>query len=252
MGNKRLIPCLDVKGGRVVKGVKFGDLRDAGDPVAMAAEYEAAGADELVFLDISATVERRKTMVNLVKQVAEQVSIPFTVGGGIRKLDDISNLLQAGADKVSVGSAAVDNPELVTDAAKKFGKGRIVAAIDARQTEPGRWEALTHGGTRGAGVDAVSWAQEMEKRGAGEILLTSFDRDGTKDGYDLELTQAVSEAVNIPVVASGGAGNLEHLYQGVTTGKADAALAASIFHYREYTIRDAKQYLAERGVSVRL
>ena len=252
MGNKRLIPCLDVKGGRVVKGVKFGDLRDAGDPVAMAAEYEAAGADELVFLDISATVERRKTMVNLVKQVAEQVSIPITVGGGIRSIEDISELLHSGADKVSLGTVAVEKPELITAAAEKFGKGCLVVAIDACQMAPGRWEALTHGGSKGTGVEAVAWAQEMEKRGAGEILLTSFDRDGTREGYDLELTRAISEAVQIPVIASGGAGNLEHLYQGVITGKADAVLAASIFHYREYTIREAKEYLAERGVPVRL
>lgn len=252
MSNKRLIPCLDVKGGRVVKGVKFGDLRDAGDPVAMAAEYEAAGADELVFLDISATVEGRKTMVNLVEQVAEQVSIPFTVGGGIKSIEDISELLHTGADKVSLGTAAVKNPELITATAEKFGKGCLVAAIDARQMASGRWEALSYGGSRGTGVDAVAWAQEMERRGAGEILLTSFDRDGTKDGYDLELIRAISEAVQIPVIASGGAGNLEHLYQGVIIGKADAVLAASIFHYQEYTIREAKEYLAERGVPVRL
>lgn len=252
MSNKRLIPCLDVKGGRVVKGVKFGDLRDAGDPVAMAAEYEAAGADELVFLDISATVEGRKTMVNLVKQVAEQVSIPFTVGGGVTGIEDISELLHSGADKVSLGTAAVKKPELITAAAQKFGKGCLVAAIDARQVASGRWEALSHGGSRVTGVDAIAWAQEMERRGAGEILLTSFDRDGTKDGYDLEFIRAISEAVQIPVIASGGAGKLEHLYQGITTGKADAVLAASIFHYRKYTIREAKEYLAERGVPVRL
>lgn len=252
MGIKRIIPCLDVKDGRVVKGIKFGDLRDAGDPVAMAVEYEAQGADELVFLDITATIEGRKTMVDLVKQVADNISIPFTVGGGIRTLDDISALLEAGADKVSLGTAAVKNPALVTEAAREFGQGRIVAAIDARRTAEGKWETLTHGGAESTGVDAVSWAQEMEKRGAGEILLTSFDRDGTKDGYDLELTRAVSEAVQIPVIASGGAGNLEHIYQGVTIGKADGALAASIFHHREYTIREVKEYLAERGVSVRL
>ena len=252
MGIKRIIPCLDVKEGRVVKGIKFGDLRDAGDPVAMAVEYEAQGADELVFLDITATIEGRKTMVHLVKQVADNISIPFTVGGGIRTLDDISALLEAGADKVSLGTAAVKNPDLVIEAAREFGRGRIVAAIDARRTAAGKWETLTHGGTESAGVDAVSWAQEMEKRGAGEILLTSFDRDGTKDGYDLELTRAVSETVQIPVIASGGAGKLEHIYQAVTIGKADGALAASIFHYREYTIREVKEYLAERGVSVRL
>lgn len=235
MCNKRLIPCLDVKGGRVVKGVKFGDLRDAGDPVAMAAEYEAAGADELVFLDISATVEGRKTMVNLVKQLAEHVSIPFTVGGGVKSIKDIGELLHSGADKVSLGTAAVERPELVTAAVQEFGKGCLVVAIDARQIAPGRWEILSHGGSKGTGVDAVAWAQEIEKRGAGEIFLTSFDRDGTKEGYDLELTRAISEAVQIPVIASGGAGNLEHLYQGVIIGKADAVLAASIFHYQKYT-----------------
>lgn len=252
MGNKRIIPCLDVKGGRVVKGVKFGDLRDAGDPVVMAAEYEKAGADELVFLDISATVEGRKTMINLVKQVAEQIAIPYTVGGGVRSMEDISELLHAGADKVSLGTAALEEPKLIAAAAEKFGKACLVVAIDVCQMEQGRWEVLSHGGSKKTGVDAVAWAQETEKRGAGEILLTSFDRDGTKEGYDLELTRAISEAVQIPVIASGGAGNLEHLYQGVITGKADAVLAASIFHYQEYTISEAKEYLAERGVPVRL
>ncbi len=252
MGIKRIIPCLDVKGGRVVKGVKFGDLRDAGDPAGMAVEYEAQGADELVFLDITATIDGRKTMIHLVNRVASHISIPFTVGGGIRKLDDISTLLKAGADKVSLGTAAVENPELVTAASQEFGKGCIIIAVDALQTAPGRWEVLTHGGAKSAGIDAVTWAQEIERRGAGEILLTSFDRDGTKDGYDLELTRAVSDVVQIPVIASGGVGSLEHFYQGVTTGKADGVLAASIFHYREYTVKEAKQYLAERGVSVKL
>lgn len=251
MPTKRIIPCLDVKEGRVVKGVKFGDLRDAGDPVEMAVEYETAGADELVFLDITATIEGRKTMIELVRRIAEQVSIPFTVGGGIRSFEDISDLLEAGADKISVSTAAVKNPDFIADVSRKFGKNRLVVAIDARKADDG-WDVVTHGGTKSAGIDAVAWAKEMEQRGAGEILLTSFDRDGTKDGYDLELTRAVSEAVDIPVIASGGAGNLQHLYQGLAIGKADAVLAASIFHYREYTIIEAKKYLAERGVPVRL
>jgi phosphoribosylformimino-5-aminoimidazole carboxamide ribotide isomerase len=251
-GEKRIIPCLDMKAGRVVKGVKFADLRDAGDPVEMALAYEAAGADELVLLDIAATLEGRKTMVDLVRRVAEQISIPFTVGGGIRTLDDISQLLEAGADKVSIGSAAVQNPELISEAAHNFGSSSLVVAVDARRRGAASWEVLTRGGTEGTGLDAVSWTQEVERRGAGEILLTSFDRDGTKDGYDLELTRAVSEAVEIPVIASGGVGSLEHLYQGLTEGRAAAVLAASIFHYNEYTIREAKEYLAERGVPVRL
>lgn len=249
---KRIIPCLDVKAGRVVKGVKFADLRDAGDPVEMAAEYDAAGADELVFLDITASLEERKTMVDVARRTAEQVFIPFTVGGGIRTLDDIREMLRAGADKTAVNTAAVENPELITAAARRFGSQCVVVAIDARRKGPGSWEVLTHGGTRGAGIDAVVWAREVEERGAGEILLTSFDRDGTKDGYDLELTRVVSEAVRIPVIASGGVGSLEHLYEGLTVGNADAVLAASIFHYQEYTIKDAKAYLAERGVPVRL
>ncbi|KUK37065.1 MAG: imidazole glycerol-phosphate synthase subunit HisF [Clostridia bacterium] len=249
---KRIIPCLDVKAGRVVKGVKFADLRDAGDPVEMAAEYDAAGADELVFLDITASLEGRRTMVDVARRTAEQVFIPFTVGGGIRSLDDIREMLLAGADKTAVNTAAVENPGLIAAAARRFGSQCVVVAIDARRKEPGRWEVLTHGGTRGTGIDAVAWAQEVERLGAGEILLTSFDRDGTKDGYDLELTRAVSEAVRIPVIASGGVGSLEHLYEGLTVGKADAVLAASIFHYREHTIREAKEYLAERGVPVRL
>lgn len=248
---KRVIPCLDVKGGRVVKGVKFGDLRDAGDPVAMAVEYDAAGADELVFLDITATIEGRKTTIDMVKRIAEQISIPFTVGGGIRTLDDISDLLEAGVDKIAVSSAAVKNPEFIAGASRKFGTEHLVVAIDVRRCGRG-WDVVTHGGTKSAGIDAVAWAKEMEKRGAGEILLTSFDRDGTKDGYDLELTKAIKEAVGIPVVASGGAGSLEHLYEGLIIGKADAVLAASIFHYRNYTIGEVKKYLAERGVPVKL
>ncbi|MGB9792882.1 MAG: imidazole glycerol phosphate synthase subunit HisF [Thermacetogeniaceae bacterium] len=249
---KRIIPCLDVDAGRVVKGVKFVQLRDAGDPVELAAYYDASGADELVFLDITASHEGRETMIDVVRRTAENVFIPFTVGGGIRTIEDIRRMLQAGADKVSINTAAVLDPSLIEEAARRFGSQCIVVAIDARQIGPSRWEVLTHGGRRGTGIDAVEWAKEVERRGAGEILLTSLDRDGTKDGYDLELTRAVSEAVRIPVIASGGAGTLEHLYQGLTLGAADAVLAASIFHYREYTIREAKAYLRERGVAVRL
>lgn len=249
---KRIIPCLDVDAGRVVKGVRFVQLRDAGDPVELAAYYDAAGADELVFLDISASHEGRETMIDVVRRTAENVFIPFTVGGGIRTIDDIRRMLQAGADKVSINTAAVLEPSLIEEGARRFGSQCIVVAIDARQVGPGRWEVLTHGGRRGTGIDAVEWAKEVERRGAGEILLTSLDRDGTKDGYDLELTRAVSETVRIPVIASGGAGTLEHLYQGLTLGAADAVLAASIFHYREYTIGEAKAYLKERGVVVRL
>lgn len=249
---KRIIPCLDVDSGRVVKGVKFVDLRDAGDPVELAAYYDAAGADELVFLDITASHEGRETMIDVVRRTAESVFIPFTVGGGIRTIEDIRRLLQAGADKISINTAAVLDPSLIEEGARRFGSQCIVVAIDARQVDPGRWEVLTHGGRRGTGIDAVEWAREVEQRGAGEILLTSLDRDGTGDGYDLELTRAVSETVRIPVIASGGAGTLEHLYQGLTSGAADAVLAASIFHYREYTIRETKAYLKERGVTVRL
>ncbi len=254
---KRIIPCLDVDAGRVVKGIKFVELRDAGDPVALAAYYDASGADELVFLDITASHEERKTMVDVVRRTADQVFIPLTVGGGIRTLEDIREMLQAGADKTAVNTAAVLQPQLIDEGARRFGSQCIVVAIDARQCAPGRWEVLTHGGRRrvpaegGRGKDAVAWSREAEQRGAGEILLTSHDRDGTKDGYDLPLTRAVSEAVRIPVIASGGAGNMQHLYEGLTLGAADAVLAASIFHYREYTIRQAKEYLAERGVPVR-
>ncbi len=249
---KRIIPCLDVDCGRVVKGIKFVDLRDAGDPVELAACYDAAGADELVFLDITASYEERDTMVDVVSRTADTVFIPFTVGGGIRTIEDIRRMLQAGADKTAINTAAVLNPSLIEEGARKFGSQCIVVAIDARRIGPGRWEVLTHGGRQGTGIDALDWAKEVERRGAGEILLTSLDRDGTKDGYDLELTRAVSEAVRIPVIASGGAGTLEHLYEGLTLGAADAVLAASIFHYQEYTIRDAKAYLMERGVTVRL
>lgn len=255
---KRIIPCLDVTAGRVVKGIKFVELRDAGDPVELGAFYDAAGADELVFLDITASYEERKTMVGVVRRTADQVFIPLTVGGGIRTLEDIREMLMAGADKTAVNTAAVLHPEIIDEGAKRFGCQCIVVAIDARQSSPGRWDVLTHGGRRrasaegGRGLDAVAWAREAEERGAGEILLTSHDRDGTKDGYDLDLTRAVSEAVRIPVIASGGAGTLHHLYEGLTAGAADAVLAASIFHYQEYTIRQAKEYLAERGVPVRL
>jgi cyclase len=248
---KRVIPCLDVTAGRVVKGIKFVELRDAGDPVELGAFYDAAGADELVFLDITASYEERKTMVDVVRRTADQVFIPLTVGGGIRTLDDIREMLKAGADKTAVNTAAVLQPEIIDEGAKRFGSQCIVVAIDARQSGPGHWDVLTHGGRQGTGLDAVDWAREVEERGAGEILLTSHDRDGTRDGYDLDLTRAVSEAVRIPVIASGGAGTLQHLYEGLTMGAADAVLAASIFHYQEYTVRQAKEYLAEREVPVR-
>lgn len=254
---KRIIPCLDVTAGRVVKGIQFVELRDAGDPVELGAFYDAAGADELVFLDITASYEGRKTMVDVVRRTADQVFIPLTVGGGIRTLEDIREMLQAGADKTAVNTAAVLQPGIINEGAKRFGCQCIVVAIDARARAgvpagPGNWEVLTHGGRQSTGLDAVAWAREAEERGAGEILLTSHDRDGTKDGYDLDLTRAVSEAVRIPVIASGGAGNLNDLYEGLTLGAADAVLAASIFHYQEYAIRQAKLYLAERGVPVRL
>ncbi len=247
---KRIIPCLDVKDGRVVKGTRFVNLRDAGDPVEVAAWYDQEGADELVFLDITASHERRRILINVVARTAEVAFMPLTVGGGIRTLEDIRALLLAGADKVSINTAAVQDPELIPRAAERFGSQCIVLAIDAKRTG-GRWEVFIHGGRTPTGLDAVEWAIEGEKRGAGEILLTSMDRDGTKDGYDLELTRAVAEAVGIPVIASGGAGRLGHLYEALTVGKADAALAASIFHFREYTIQEAKVYLRERGVHVR-
>lgn len=249
---KRIIPCLDVKEGRVVKGTNFINLRDAGDPVELAAFYDREGADELVFLDITASAEGRGIMEDVMRRTAEVAFIPFTVGGGLRSLEDIRAMLKAGADKVSLNTAAVQDPNLVRDAALRFGSQCVVVAIDARRVGPGRWEVYTHGGRKPTGRDAIQWAKQVEKLGAGEILLTSMDRDGTKDGYDLELTRAVAEAVNIPVIASGGAGTLEHLYQGLTEGKADAVLAASIFHYGEYTIRQVKEYLAQRGVEVRL
>ncbi len=284
MLTKRIIPCLDVKAGRVVKGVSFVNLRDAGDPVEIAKVYDEQGADELTFLDITASHEERGIILDIVRRTAEQVFMPLTVGGGIRTLDDIRNLLLAGCDKVSVNTTAVHDPEFIKAASTRFGSQCIVVAIDAKQVvvhDPGfkpplkwaddpkyrslflsesairnpqssMWEVYTHGGRKPMGIDAVAWARMMEEYGAGEILLTSMDQDGRKNGYDLALTRVVAEAVSIPVIASGGVGNLEHIYEGFTKGKADAALAASIFHFREYTIRQAKEYLKERGVPVRL
>jgi cyclase len=249
---KRIIPCLDVHAGRVVKGVNFVQLRDAGDPVEIARGYDAAGADELAFLDITASSDARETIVEVIERVAEQVFIPLTVGGGVRCVEDVRKLLNAGADKVSINTAAVDNPQLVHEAACRFGSQAIVVAIDARQSAPGRWEVFTHGGRKPRGLDAVEWAHEMARRGAGEILLTSMDRDGTKSGFDLALTRAVSEAVEVPVIASGGVGSLEHLAAGIEEGRADAVLAASVFHFGEIAIPDAKRFLAARGIEMRL
>ena len=250
----RIIPCLDVDNGRVVKGVNFVDLVDAGDPVEQAKLYCAQGADELCFLDITATSDDRDTILEMVSHVAEEVFMPLTVGGGVRTLQDIRNLLNAGADKVGINSAAVKNPEFVKEAANKCGSQAIVVAIDAKEKEDGSegWEVFTHGGRKGTGIDAVEWAQKMDEYGAGEILLTSMDRDGTKIGFNLELTRAVSEAVSVPVIASGGVGNLQHLVDGVKEGKASAVLAASIFHFGEYTIQEAKEAMKEAGVPVRL
>lgn len=285
MLSKRIIPCLDVKDGRVVKGVNFVDLRDAGDPVEVAQRYDEEGADELTFLDITASHERRKIILDVVRRTAETVFMPLTVGGGVREVQDIRDLLNAGADKVSINTAAVNRPEFVKEAAERFGSQCIVVAIDAKrkfqvsssefrteeetrdwrretsspspqasslklQASPS-WEVFIHGGRTPTGVDAIEWAQRMESYGAGEILLTSMDRDGTKAGYDIELTRAIADGVTIPVIASGGVGTLQHIYEGLTAGGADAALAASIFHYREYTIRQCKEFLAERGVQVR-
>jgi len=253
---KRIIPCLDVDKGRVVKGVRFVDIVDAGDPVEIAAIYDRQGADELVFLDITASAEGRDTMVHVVEAVAGQVFIPLTVGGGIRELADIRRMLHAGADKVAINTAAIHQPDFVRQAAQRFGSQCIVVAIDAKQVNgaeaPPRWEIYTHGGRKPTGLDAVAWARQMASLGAGEILLTSMDRDGTRDGYDLALTRAVSEVVTVPVIASGGVGTLAHLAAGILEGGADAVLAASIFHYGEYTVNDVKRYLAERGVEVRL
>ena len=248
---KRIIPCLDVTGGRVVKGVNFVELRDAGDPVEIAARYNDQGADELTFLDITATSDGRDLILHIIEAVASQVFIPLTVGGGVRTIEDIRRLLLAGADKVSINSAAVARPEFVREAAEKYGDQCIVVAIDARSSGPGKWEVFTHGGRKGTGLDAVDWARRMAESGAGEILLTSMDRDGTKSGFDLELTRAVSDAVPVPVVASGGVGTLDHLVDGVTKGGASAVLAASIFHFGEFTIAQAKEHLARAGVPVR-
>ena len=248
----RIIPCLDVKDGRVVKGVNFVDLIDAGDPVESAKAYDAAGADELCFLDIAATLENRGTMFDVARRTAEQCFMPLTIGGGVRVPDDVRNLLLAGADKVSFNSAAVANPDVVAQSANRFGSQCIVVAIDAKTVSPGKWEIFTHGGKRETGIDAVAFAREVEAKGAGEILLTSMDRDGTRDGYNLPLTRAISDAVKIPVIASGGVGNLDHLVDGVTKGGASAVLAASIFHFGDYTIREAKEHMQAAGVPVRL
>lgn len=253
MHTKRIIPCLDVKNGRVVKGVNFVDLRDAGDPVEIGKAYDKAGADELVFLDITATSDARETVVDMVRKVAEQVFIPFTVGGGIRTVDDFKTLLREGADKISVNSSAINTPELISEAAEKFGSQCVVVAIDARlRADKSGWNIYKDGGRVDVGMDAVEWAMKVESLGAGEILLTSMDGDGTKAGYDLELTRQIAEAVSIPVIASGGAGTKEHFYEALTKGKADAALAASLFHYKELEIREVKEYLHTKGVPVRL
>ncbi len=250
MRSVRIIPCLDVDRGRVVKGVNFLDLRDAGDPVELAARYDQEGADELVFLDITASSDARDTILDVASRTAEEVFIPFTIGGGIRSVDDARKLLRAGADKVSVNTSAIDRPEVVSEIADEFGTQCAVVSIDARQVGDG-WEVFSHGGRKPTRLDAVEWAADVERRGAGEIMLTSMDRDGTRDGFDVELTRAVVEACNIPVIASGGVGNLEHLVEGVTIGKADAVLAASIFHFGEYTVRQAKEVMAEHGLTVR-
>ncbi|HEY5683222.1 MAG TPA: imidazole glycerol phosphate synthase subunit HisF [Sulfuricaulis sp.] len=248
---KRIIPCLDVDNGRVVKGVRFVDIRDAGDPVEVARRYDEQGADEVTFLDITASSDNRETMVHVVEAMACEVFIPLTVGGGIRKLEDVRRMLNAGADKVAINTAAVARPEFVQEATDHFGSQCIVIAIDAKQTAPDRWEVYTHGGRQATGLDALAWARKMTEYGAGEILLTSMDRDGTKDGFDLKLTRAVCDAVSIPVIASGGVGNLDHLVEGILQGHADAVLAASIFHFGEYTVAQAKQRMAASGIEVR-
>lgn len=252
MHTKRIIPCLDVKAGRVVKGTNFVGLRDAGDPVELAATYDVEGADELVFLDITASVEERKAMLDVINKTAGQVFMPLTVGGGISTVDDIRNALRAGADKTSVNSAAVKNPQLIADGAKLFGSQCIVLAIDARRCGDNKWEVYVHGGRTPTGIDAIEWAKQGVALGAGEILLTSMDADGTKNGYDIPLTKAVSEAVNVPVIASGGAGKLEDFYEVLTEGGADAVLAASVFHYKTFTIQQVKEYLRDKGIEVRL
>lgn len=252
---KRIIPCLDVTDGRVVKGVNFVGLRDAGDPVEISRRYDEQGADELTFLDITASSDNRDLILHIIENVAAQVFIPLTVGGGVRQVDDVRRLLHAGADKVSMNTSAVQNPQLIADSAARFGSQCIVVAIDAKQVASNdgpRWEVFTHGGRKATGLEAVEWAKRVEQLGAGEILLTSMDRDGTKNGFDLQLTRAVSDAVDIPVIASGGVGNLQHLADGITEGHADAVLAASIFHFCEYTVREAKEYMASRGIEMRL
>ena len=249
---KRIIPCLDVKDGRVVKGVKFLNLQDAGDPVEIAKYYSEEGADEITFLDITASFEERKTMIDVVERTAGEVFVPLTVGGGVRTLEDIRQLLLAGADKVSINTAAVKDPEFVKRASDRYGSQCIVVAIDAKRVSNSEWDVFTHGGRNPTGIDAIEWAHKMEDYGAGEILLTSMDMDGTKAGYDIELTKAVSRSVGIPVIASGGAGNLQHIYEGLTFGEADAALVASIFHYGEYSIQEAKEFLRKKGVHIRM
>ncbi len=249
---KRIIPCLDVSAGRVVKGVNFVELRDAGDPVEIARRYDEQGADEITFLDITASSDARDIILHVVERVAEQVFIPLTVGGGVRTVEDVRRLLNAGADKVSINTAAVNNPQVVAEAAGKVGSQCIVVAIDAKQTAPGRWQVFTHGGRNNTGLDAVEWARRVAALGAGEILLTSMDRDGTKIGFDLALTRAVADAVPVPVIASGGVGTLEHLAEGVSEGRADAVLAASIFHFGQHTVREAKELMRSRGIEVRL
>ena len=252
MLTKRIIPCLDVTAGRVVKGINFVGLQDAGDPVEVAERYNEQGADELTFLDITATSDGRDLILPIIEAVASKVFIPLTVGGGVRATQDVRRLLNAGADKVSMNSSAVANPDLVSDASAHYGSQCIVVAIDAKQTAPKRWEVFTHGGRKGTGIDAIEWAKEVAKRGAGEILLTSMDRDGTKDGFDLELTAAVSKAVPVPVIASGGVGGLQDLVDGIQIGRADAVLAASIFHYGQHSVQEAKQYMAKQGIAIRL
>jgi cyclase len=249
---KRIIPCLDVSAGRVVKGVNFVELRDAGDPVEVARRYDEQGADEITFLDITASSDDRDIILHVVEHVAEQVFIPLTVGGGVRTVADVRRLLNAGADKVSINTAAVTNPDIVAEASGKVGSQCIVVAIDAKQTAPGKWEVFTHGGRKNTGLDAIEWARKVESLGAGEILLTSMDRDGTKNGFDLGLTRAISDAVRIPIIASGGVGTLEHLADGVTQGRADAVLAASIFHFGQHTVHEAKTFMRDRGIEVRL
>ena len=249
---KRIIPCLDVTAGRVVKGVSFVELRDAGDPIEIARRYDEQGADELTFLDITATSDDRGILFHIIEEVARQVFIPLTVGGGVRQVEDVRNLLNAGADKISINTSAVVNPQLVADVASRYGSQCLVVAIDAKQVAPGRWEVFTHGGRKATGLDAVEWAIKMQNLGAGEILLTSMDRDGSKIGFDLALTRSVCDALEIPVIASGGVGNLQHMVDGVIQGGADAVLAASIFHYGEYTVQQAKKFMAQQGIEVRL